>query len=165
MKTGPYNEELLEVLDTCKGTLLHICMMYTDCRKEHVTELYHEMVYQLVKGYPRFRGESGVTTWAYRTALNTARRYRRWHRRQPATEPLDERLCELVAEEGCDPLVERMRELTDRLRDDERQLVVLYLDGFPLHEIADILSLPEATVRQRLHRTTIKLKKIYEKEN
>ena len=72
MKTGPYSEELLEALDTSKGTLLHICMMYTDCRKEHVTELYHEMVYQLVKGYPRFRGESGVTTWAYRTALDTA---------------------------------------------------------------------------------------------
>lgn len=156
METGLNNEEFFEMLDTCQSTLLRICMTYAGGRGG-VGDLYQEVVYQLVKGYPRFRGESGVTTWAYRTALNTARRYRRWHIHQPATEPL--------AEEACDPLVERMHELTERLRDDERQLVVLYLDGFPLHEIADILSLPEATVRQRLHRITIKLKKLYEKEN
>lgn len=164
METGLDNEEFFEMLDTCQSTLLRICMTYAGGRGG-VGDLYQEVVYQLVKGYPRFRGESGVTTWAYRTALNTARRYRRWHIHQPATEPLDERLSELLAEEACDPLVERMHELTERLRDDERQLVVLYLDGFPLHEIADILSLPEATVRQRLHRITIKLKKLYEKEN
>lgn len=164
METGLNNEEFFEMLDTCQSTLLRICMTYAGGRGG-VGDLYQEVVCRLAEEYPRRPLGESPARWACRTALNAARRYRRWHRRQPETEPLDPRLSELLAEEASDPLVERMHELTDSLGGDEKRLVVLYLEGFSAGEIAGILSLKEAAVRQRIHRIKNKLKKIYEKEN
>ena len=52
--------------------LIHkICNIYRD-RKEDKEDLFQEITYQLWKSFPSFKGNSKITTWMYRIALNTA---------------------------------------------------------------------------------------------
>ena len=48
-----------------------ICRLYTAGEDAH-KDLFQEITIQLWKAYPKFRGESKFTTWAYRVGLNTA---------------------------------------------------------------------------------------------
>jgi len=165
MDTGQYNEEFVKLLDKHKGMLLYFCMIYTDRSRDGIENLYQEMVYQLLRGYPRFRGRSQIGTWVYRTALNTARQQWRWQRRQPQTVLLDPELCNRLADEGSDPRVSQIYDLIERMHGEEKQIIAMYLADFKTKEIAEILSLTESAVRQRIHRSITKLKMIYETEN
>ena len=54
-------------------------------------------------------------------------------------------------------------ELLGTLADHYREIIVLYyVDGFKIHEIAAVLNLNEATVKTRLRRGRKQLKKLYE---
>lgn len=48
-----------------------ICRLYTSDQDAH-NDLFQEITIQLWKAFPKFRGESKFTTWAYRVGLNTA---------------------------------------------------------------------------------------------
>ena len=48
-----------------------ICRLYTSDSDSH-KDLFQEITIQLWKAFPKFRGESKFSTWAYRVALNTA---------------------------------------------------------------------------------------------
>jgi len=48
-----------------------ICRLYTTDSDAH-NDLFQEITIQLWKAFPKFRGESKFSTWAYRVALNTA---------------------------------------------------------------------------------------------
>ena len=48
-----------------------ICRLYTNGEDAH-NDLFQEITIQLWKAFPKFRGESKFSTWAYRVALNTA---------------------------------------------------------------------------------------------
>jgi RNA polymerase sigma-70 factor (ECF subfamily) len=45
--------------------------LYTNGDDAH-KDLFQEITIQLWKAFPKFRGESKFSTWAYRVALNTA---------------------------------------------------------------------------------------------
>ena len=52
--------------------LLHkVCRMYayTDADRQ---DLFQEMVIQLWKAYPKFKGDAKLSTWMYRVVINTA---------------------------------------------------------------------------------------------
>ncbi|MGL5111885.1 MAG: RNA polymerase sigma factor, partial [Flavobacterium sp.] len=48
-----------------------ICRLYTSGEDAH-KDLFQEITIQLWKAFPKFRGDSKFSTWAYRVALNTA---------------------------------------------------------------------------------------------
>ena len=48
-----------------------ICRLYTSGEDAH-NDLFQEITIQLWKAYPKFRGDSKFSTWAYRVGLNTA---------------------------------------------------------------------------------------------
>ena len=48
-----------------------ICRLYTSDDDSH-KDLFQEITIQLWKAFPKFRGDSKFTTWAYRVGLNTA---------------------------------------------------------------------------------------------
>ena len=63
-----------------------ICKLYTSDNESH-NDLFQEITIQLWKAFPKFRGESKFSTWAYRVALNTAiTLYRKSTRLIPTTD-------------------------------------------------------------------------------
>lgn len=114
-----------------------------------------------------FRGESSITTWIYRIAVNTALTRRR--DRRPAEALLDDTGEETVHVADWSGDLTRQAELGElrealeaaiaRLPEDFRVAVVLRdVEGLTTAETARVLGLGEAAVKSRLHRGRLLLR-------
>ena len=129
------------------------------------------------RSLPSFRGAARFSTWLYRITTNTALMHRRARRRRP-TESLEEFLpqfdaygqhapevAELRAASQADArldeklLAEQMRAALGRLPDLYRDAFVLRdLEELETAEVAELLGVDAATVRQRVHRARLLLR-------
>lgn len=122
------------------------------------------------QGLGRFKGRSQFFTWLYRIAVNTAVSRRRKRRAvlpldrggPGAPEPAD-------PSEFSDPAhgLERadrerlVQEMLARLSPEHRAVLVLKdIDGQDYETIAEILGVPVGTVRSRLHRARLELRRL-----
>lgn len=51
-----------------KSTIYMVCYMFSK-DEEEVADLFQDILINLWKGFPKFRGESSVRTWIYRVSL------------------------------------------------------------------------------------------------
>src|SRR5690606_27708828 len=78
-------------------------------------DLFQEIVLQLWKSFSSFRGESKITTWMYRIALNTAISGLRKRSRQVKTEDLSDQHLN-ISESGNLDLEEKFQKLQWAIR-------------------------------------------------
>lgn len=129
------------------------------------------------RGLPAFRADSRFSTWLYRIATNAALMHRRARARRP-TESLEAFLprfdgdgfhaaepADLLAASRADELLDR-KLLAERARCGLERLPDIYRDAFVLRdleemttaEVADLLGLDAAAVRQRVHRARLMMR-------
>jgi RNA polymerase sigma factor (sigma-70 family) len=139
--------------------------------REHLDDLAQEVFLRLYRALPNFRGESLVTTYLYRIAVNVAQD--EWKRRRRDDKPLvsmsdetsawedrlkhpDRNAEEQMEEREFERAVE---DQLQRLSSVERSVIVLYHQEERTYEqIALALGLPIGTVRTHLHRGRKKLR-------
>jgi RNA polymerase sigma-70 factor, ECF subfamily len=118
-------------------------------------DLFQEIVIQIWRSVEAFRGDSSVPTWMYRVALNTAiawtRKEVRHHR---GKEQLDvvEGLLVTAPADGRDPRVQWLYHQIAQLKDVDRSVALLLLDGFSYKEIASIVGITESNVGVKINR-------------
>jgi RNA polymerase sigma-70 factor, ECF subfamily len=140
-------------------------------------DVLQEAFLQVYRKLATFRGDSRFGTWLYRIATNAALMLRRARSRRPS-EPLDGFLpsfdetglhaatpAELQAAAGVEQqldrrrLAERALAAIDRLPDNYREAFVLRdLEEMTTAQVAEILGLEPAAVRQRVHRARMMLR-------
>jgi len=116
-------------------------------------DIYQETLLAAWKGFDGFRGQSTIKTWLYGIARYKCLDAMRGKYRRQAVEEQG------AEQEGRDAGFEQaavtrmdLSAAMERLREAERTLLYLvYGQGFSLREAADILDVPEGTVRSRLH--------------
>ena len=64
-------KSFVQQLKTNQNIIHKICRLYTNGEDAH-KDLFQEITIQLWNAFPKFRGDSKFSTWAYRVALNTA---------------------------------------------------------------------------------------------
>jgi len=125
-------------------------------------DLFQEIVLQLWKSFPTFRGEAKITTWMYRIALNTAISGYRKRVKHIKTEDLNE--AHFNISEGSDQTNEenfqRLQHAIRQLSEIERAMIMMALDEVPYEEIAETIGITQNNVRVRMNRIREKLKKI-----
>jgi RNA polymerase sigma-70 factor, ECF subfamily len=145
---------------------------------EEARDLTQETFLRAFQSISRFRGEANLKTWLYRIAVNQARNRWRWwrRRRREATVSLDgsDRPDEqsltgrLQNEAAVDPeqetlareREEQLREALFGLRPSYREAVILRdVEGFSYEEIAETLQINIGTVKSRLARGRLELRK------
>jgi RNA polymerase sigma-70 factor, ECF subfamily len=112
-------------------------------------DLFQEIVIQVWCSVDAFRGESSVPTWMYRVALNTAIAWtRKEDRHQRGRQSLDvgEGLLTTSSSDGRDLRVEWLYRRIAHLKDVDRSVALLLLDGFSYNEIAAIVGITESNV-------------------
>jgi len=142
-------------------------------------DLTQEVFVSVFKAIGEFRGDSKLTTWIHRIAINHCHNRRKYlgRRARPGKEawddateeesahaPLSERIARPdEAAEGNE--AERLvRSALAALSDDHRALVVLRdLEGLAYDEIQTITGMPEGTVKSKLHRARGELVKELER--
>ena len=121
-------EQFLSQLQSNAGIIHRICKSYFS-EEELRKDVYQEIVYQLWKSYPNFKGLSKFSTWMYRIALNTAITYFRKANRQPVEQRITEQVERIGASNTDDEeQVEELYRAINTLTDVEKAIILLYLD-------------------------------------
>jgi RNA polymerase sigma-70 factor, ECF subfamily len=130
-------------------------------------DLFQEIATQVWRSIPSFRGESAVTTWLYRVALNCALAWSRDHkkhrRRNDNFDAVERTLHESA--EAKNPRLEWLYEQIAKLDEIDRSLTLLVLDGFSYRTIAETLGLSESNVGVKLNRIKARLVDALKKES
>jgi RNA polymerase sigma-70 factor, ECF subfamily len=148
---------------------------------EEARDLTQETFLRAFQGIQRFRGDADLKTWIYRIAINQARNRWRWwrRRRRDATVSLDAPIGDhdqtigstLKNVDAIDPEQEtlaheredQLREALQNLRSSYREAVVLRdVEGFSYEEIAATLQINIGTVKSRLSRGRLELRRMLE---
>lgn len=127
-----------------------------------LADLYQEVVYNLWRGFPKFRKESSPGTWIYRVALNTCisgmRKAKKHQKNDYPVEELSDWLCE--QDNSLDENIREMYRLINQLKTLEKVVVLLYLEEKSYQEIADITGLTLSNVATKLKRAKEKLRQM-----
>lgn len=121
-------------------------------------DLFQEIATQVWRSIPSFRGESAVTTWMYRVALNSALAWTRERKKHPEASALDgieHTLQESL--EAKNPRLEWLYEQIAKLNEVDRSLTLLLLDGYSYRNIAEMLGISESNVGVKLNRIKVRL--------
>jgi len=145
-----------------EGLLWKICRLYayTDADRQ---DLFQEMVIQLWKAYPTFRGEARFSTWLYRVALNTAitglRRQKDFITSyEPEVLARHERVDTTTG--GEEEQLEQLYRAISHLNEVEKALVMLYLEDRSYAEMEEVLGIGQGALRVKMTRIKEKLRQI-----
>ena len=150
-------------------------------RRDEAEDLAQEVFVQVFKAIDQFRGESKLSTWIYRIAVNLCKNKTKYLARRHAGDQDDvDAMAErapLTAAKGVsvgdvsrpDELVEGMqleqivKVAIGTLEPDFREVLVLRdVEDMSYEEIASITGLPDGTVKSRIHRARAQLKALVE---
>jgi len=145
---------------------------------EEARDLTQETFLRAFQSINRFRGDANLKTWIYRIAVNQARNRWRWWRRRKrdvtvsldATDERDKQPlgATLRNNDAVDPEQEtlaheregQLREALLGLRQSYREAVILRdIEGFSYEEIADTLEISIGTVKSRISRGRLELRR------
>lgn len=152
-------QDFLQLIHQQQAILHKICRLYREL-KEDREDLFQEIIFQLWKSYPSFKGQSKVTSWMYRIALNTA--MAAFRKRMPpityGTSPPED-----IADTPGDvphQQQEQFFQALQQLDDGEKALITLYLEDLSYQEMAEITGINENYIGVKLNRIKTKIKNI-----
>jgi RNA polymerase sigma-70 factor (ECF subfamily) len=136
-----------------KGILFKVVHAYAF---EHADrqDLFQEITIQVWRSVDAFRGDSSVPTWMYRVALNTAIAWTRKEGRHQRgkQELVVGGLLTTASSDAPDPRLEWLYHQIAQLKDVDRSVALLLLDGFSYKEIAAIVGITESNVGVKINR-------------
>lgn len=120
---------------------------------EHLKDLYQEVTANIWQGLESFRGQSKVSTWVYRIAINTCVSYLRRNSRFLNSEKIDNQALSVVDEsyEHAQQL-KTMYEMIGLLCKLDKAIIMLWLDEYSYDEISAMTGISRNNVASRLHR-------------
>lgn len=146
-----------------KGMLYQVANAYCS-RREDRGDLIQEMIAELWRAYPRFDDRAAFSTFLHRIAVNVAISFFRGEsRRIRDALPIEDFGMDLAAADrvldaqGED--LHALHQLIARLDEINRALILLYLQGYTLEELAEMLGLTVTNVATRIHRIKTRLQR------
>lgn len=125
-------------------------------------DMYQEVMLSIWRGLKSFRGEAALSTWIYRTTINTCITYLRTMSRHSKSVSIDA-TPDVAQGEGAggydDDEYARMHTLINKLNDIDKAIVMLWLDEQTYDHIAGVTGLSRNVVASRLNRIKKRLKR------
>jgi len=143
-----------------KLVIYKVCRMYKNDPND-IQDLYQDIIIQLWKSYPKFRGEAKFSTWLYRIAINTALASFTRKKRAIQTSEVELYNIQMPYEEDIGLKEEQHQQLhtaIQQLNDIEKSIVILYLEDKSYDAMEEILGISNATLRVKMNRIKDKLR-------
>lgn len=157
-------KEFAKLIKDNQGLIIKVSRLYTNTLEDE-QDLFQEIVLQLWRSYDSFKGQSKISTWMYRVALNTAITLFRKKTKSPKTDELTDShyhdFIEIDDEKHQDISV--LYKVIKMLPNVERAIVTMYLDDLPYRDIAENLGITEVNARVKMNRLKKTLKQLMEK--
>lgn len=157
-------KEFLQLVKDNQGLIIKVSRLYTHSPEDE-EDLFQEIVLQMWRSYDTFKGQSKITTWMYRVALNTAITLFRKKTKSPQTNELAEFHYQEFLEEDDEKhqQISLLYKVIKMLPQVERAIVMMYLDDLPYRDIAENLGISEVNARVKMNRLKKTLKELMEK--
>ncbi|MHC5354636.1 RNA polymerase sigma factor [Myroides sp. LJL115] len=155
-------KEFVDQLDKNQNLIHKICRLYASDDAAH-KDLFQEISIQLWHAYPKFRGDSKFSTWAYRVGLNTAISLYRKSTKQVQTTDIDSFLFKFEYQQYDEEEEEQLKNMYKtiaQLNDIDKALIFLYLEDKNYQEIGETLGISQVNARVKMNRIKSKLKKL-----
>lgn len=151
-------KDFVALINQHRGLIFKICHLYADSPADK-EDLFQDIVLQLWRAFPSFKGEALISTWMYRVALNTAISWFRKEKRKPGVQGLSGAELQLP-EIAPTAEIEILHQAIQYLTQVEKAIIILYLDEKSYQEISDIVGISLSNVGVRINRIKAKLEKI-----
>lgn len=155
-------EEFEKMIFENKFLILRICRFYNAwSEKEAIEDLYQEIILNLWKSYPKFisNQQCKPSTWLYRVALNTALLQKR-NQNKITYVSLSNETANEISVKNNDMQISILYQLVEKLSEEDKNIIYLYLDDLSHKEIAEIIGISETNVSTKIYRIKAKLKKM-----
>lgn len=149
--------QFIRLIKQYEHVIWKVCFIYAD-DNDDLKDLYQEVVLNLWKAYPRFRGESKATTWIWRIAMNTCISSIRKTSSQPVAISLSVNMDRMMEDDGKSAQLKMLYSLIGRLEKMDKALILLWLEGKSYQEMAEITGLSASNVGVKLNRIKEKLR-------
>lgn len=138
--------------------IMGICRHYA-ASPDDQEDIYQEVLINVWKSLEAFRGDSAISTWIYRIAVNTALGFsgKEFRRLKLYAGVETAALQNLSDGDASEPIekeiqIESLKAAVNRLSVIDNALISLTLEGLSYREIADIIGITEPNVRVKIHR-------------
>ena len=160
------NKEVIfkKIVDENSERIIRICRYYNP-NTEDQKDMYQEVLVNVWKSLDSFRGDSKISTWVYRIAVNTSLNFTgKAFRQMKLMVDRDVNNLQVLADEDLilkqqfETDFETLQQLLNQLSVIEKAMISLVLEDLAMREISDIIGLTENNVRVKIHRIKDKLR-------
>ncbi len=147
-------KKFVSILESHKGILYKVTNMYC-LDKSDQDDLIQEIALQIWLSFDKFNDQYKWSTWIYRIALNTSISY---YRKDQLKKKKIERLDSIIEwpSDFDEPIEDEnyilLRRFIRELKEIDRALILMYLEGLSSQEIADIMATTQTNVTTKISR-------------
>ena len=149
--------EFTKMIKEHRKSIYTVCYFFSKDSDE-VNDLFQEILINLWKGFPKFRGESSYSTWIWRVSLNTCNNQERRKKRNVETVPLSIDIDLYNDDDDKSRQIQMLYDRISRLEPFDRAIILLWLENMTYEDIAGIMGISLANVTTRLFRIKEQLK-------
>ena len=140
-----------------RKTIYTVCYFFSKDTEE-VNDLYLEILINLWRGFPNYRGESSLKTWIWRVSLNTCSNQERKKKSRIQTVPLSIDIDLYNDDDAGSRQIQMLYDRINRLDVFDRAIILLWLENMTYQDIADVVGISVSNVTTRLFRIKEQLK-------
>jgi RNA polymerase sigma factor (sigma-70 family) len=167
MPNDSSTEQFLNVFEENFGIILKISRAYCKTSQDR-EDLVNDIALELWKSFRSFKGNSKISTWIYRVALNTSMNYKRKKKNDSIFSFLsDFRKVDNIPwlmEQDNSAESEILYQCIDELTEINKAIILLYLDENSHEEISEITGISKTNVGTRIGRIKEEIKSLATKK-
>ena len=161
MNKNVTDADLEQTINKYSDTLYKICFLILKDEND-IKDVLQETFIKYMTKAPDFKSEEHKKAWLIKVSQNKCREFLRFHKRHAAV-PLDEVEESISVTEGMDEYTTSILGLIWNLKYKLKSVVILYyIEGYSIKEVAQILGISESAVKKRLERARKELKAVAE---
>ena len=148
--------QFVNIIEEHQGIINNLCCLYyNNTEDQHDTR--QDIILQLWKSFPSFRAESKISTWIYKVSLNTILSKIKKEKRQLNNTSLDmntknENRFKKQANISFDDDIQLLQQIIVTLKEQDKAIIILFLEGYRNKEIAKMLHLTSTNVSTKMNR-------------
>lgn len=136
-----------------------ICRYYNP-NQEDQKDMFQEILVNIWNSLDMFRGDSAISTWIYRIAVNTSLTFtgKAFKEMKLMVHSGTEHLSSLLDDDALSKKIEQEEQFKklqtelNQLSVIDKSLISLMLEGLTMKEIADVIGITEPNVKVKIHR-------------
>jgi RNA polymerase sigma factor (sigma-70 family) len=149
--------DFLELIEENKKLIYKVSHMYCDNVIDK-KDLFQEIIANIWEAYPKFKGNSKISTWIYRISINTAISWFRNNIKKSTHIEYTNVIPQLPDNSTIDELYEKLHSAISVLGMLDKAIILLQLDGYSYEGISELIGITKTSVATKINRIKLKLK-------